>query len=118
MASVAYQAHEAGFFELFPGEPRRDFVYIEDVASANYHAVTNNISNGAYDVGTSEPRRFEDVCDLMHIKYSYQSKHHIPHGYQTYTCADKKEWMPGWEPTFSLEQGVSCYLNYLGESKT
>ena len=26
---------------LFPKEPRRDFIYIEDVVSANLHAFTN-----------------------------------------------------------------------------
>ena len=32
MASVAFQSHRNGKFELFPGEPKRDFVYIKAVS--------------------------------------------------------------------------------------
>ena len=45
MASVAYQMmekHKQGEdILLFPGKPRRDFVYVNDIVSANIHAFEN-----------------------------------------------------------------------------
>ena len=44
MASMAYQMFKAGEAKLFPGEPKRDFVYVDDVVRANIHAWDNYIN--------------------------------------------------------------------------
>jgi len=113
MASVAFQAHRKGEFKLFPGNPKRDFVYIKDVVSATIHPIFNHIIPGIYEVGSGEERTFEDVLDLMGVKYSYRDGVEVPNGYQYYTKANKIEFMTGWEPIYNLENGIKEYKEYL-----
>ena len=96
---------------LFPGEPRRDFVYIKDVISANLKAYENYdlARGGIFDVGTGEPRTFESALEILNIDYSYTPVESKPIGYQEYTCADPKKRVPGWTPEYSLEKGLIDY---------
>tara|TARA_Y100000592_G_C5366922_1_gene266518 strand:- start:33 stop:833 length:801 start_codon:yes stop_codon:yes gene_type:complete len=113
MASVAFQAHRMGKFDLFPGNPKRDFVYIEDVVSATIYPIFNEILSGVYEVGSGVARTFEDVLDLMGVKYKYRDDNEVPNGYQYYTKANKNEFMDGWKPIYSLEKGLKEYKEYL-----
>lgn len=119
MASVAYN-----FFiknknnercELFPRKPMRDFVYIQDVISANIFAMNNYdiLNKQYYEVGCGVARTFEDVLNILSIPYDYTDESLIPKGYQYYTCSNKKYWMDGWTPKYQLEDGLKEYLDYL-----
>jgi ADP-L-glycero-D-manno-heptose 6-epimerase len=116
MASVAYQMMEkykkGQKVKLFPLDPKRDFVYIKDVISANLYAFNNykTIKGSYYDVGFGEPRTFEDVMDILEIKYSYHDYDMIPKGYQFYTCSNSNKWMKGWKPEYNLEKGLTDYI--------
>ena len=103
---------------MFPKKPTRDFVYIDDVVDANIFAYTNyeNLKGSFYDVGTSQSRSFEDVLKNMNMSFNYYNSNQIPNGYQFYTKSNKKRWMKGWEPKFSLEDGIKSYLNYLNNN--
>ena len=100
---------------LFPGQPRRDFVYIKDVISANLKAYENYefARGGIFDVGTGEPRTFESALEILNIDYSYTPVESKPIGYQEYTCADPKKRVPGWIPEYSLEKGLIDYQSTL-----
>jgi len=119
MSSVAYQMfikvknNEPIF--LFPKKPKRDFIYIEDVVSANIFALENydNLNSKYYEVGSGVARTFEDVLNLMEIKYQYFPENSIPIGYQFFTQSNSKKWMPSWSPKFNLELGIKNYLQYL-----
>jgi ADP-L-glycero-D-manno-heptose 6-epimerase len=119
MASVAYQmtiAHREGKdIKLFPKNPRRDFVYVEDVVSANIHALDNYeiLSGKYYEVGSGEARTFEDVLDTLKISFTHHPEDSIPAGYQFYTCSNREKWMPGWTPKHNIEEGISKYYSYL-----
>ena len=113
MASVAFQAHRMGKFDLFPGNPKRDFVYVKDVVSATIYPIFNNILSGVYEVGSGEARTFEDVLNIMGVKYKYRDDSEVPNGYQYYTKANKKSFMTGWKPIYSLEKGLTEYKEYL-----
>lgn len=121
MSSVAYQmfvkSKNNEEIKLFPKKPKRDFIYIDDVVSANIFAFENykNLSGSFYDVGTSEPRTFEDVLSIMNIPFTYYEPNQIPKGYQFYTKSNEKRWMDGWKPLFDLEKGINSYLTYLNE---
>ena len=119
MASFLYQAYlkkKAGDkIQLFPGTPRRDFIYIKDVIAANIFAQTNfkNLQGNYYEVGTGVANSFEQQLDIFGLKYEYSDEDKIPMGYQFYTCGNPKKWMAGWLPTYSLEVGVLEYKSYL-----
>ena len=111
MASVAYQAYKAGEFKLFPGDIKRDFVFIDDVIKANLHAMT--LDRGLFDVGTGTAETFESLVDGVGIKYEYHSKDKIPKWYQYHTQADKGKFMPGWTPLYNVLKGTKVYRDYL-----
>jgi ADP-L-glycero-D-manno-heptose 6-epimerase len=120
MASVAYQMsqkyNKGEEIFLFPGRPTRDFVYIDDIVSANIHAFENydyisEISN-VYEVGFGESRPFEDVLDILGIPFKYSNSNPLKN-YQWFTCSSSKKWLPEWEPKYNLESGLSVYKKYL-----
>lgn len=119
MASVAYQMmekHKQGEdILLFPGKPRRDFVYVNDIVSANIHAFENfeELHSKYYDVGSGEARTFEDVLNILGIKFTYHDENKVPVGYQFYTKSNKNKWMNNWEPKFNLELGLQDYIEKL-----
>lgn len=116
MASVAYQMiqkqKEGQEIKLFPNKPQRDFVYVDDVVSANLYAYKHyyKLEPGYYDVGSGEARTFEDVLNILGIEFSYYDEKDIPVGYQFYTKSDSSRWMKGWTPKFNLEKGLKKYL--------
>lgn len=111
MASVAYQAHKAGEFKLFPGDIKRDFVFIDDVVHANIHAMT--LERGVFDVGTGQAETFNNLVSGMGIPYEYHTEDKIPTWYQYFTQADKNKFMPGWKPLYDVSQGTEKYKEYL-----
>ena len=120
MASMMYQGwlkHQQGEeVLLFPMNPQRDFVYIDDVVDANLYAFKNypKFKGGAFDVGTCDAHTFEKVMELMGCKYRVLEKYYaVPQNYQFYTRAYKSRLMKGWEAKFSLEAGILAYLQYL-----
>ena len=123
MASVAYQSYLKHSTNrdvcLFPKNPQRDFIYVKDVVAANICAWKKytKVSGKYFDVGTAEPKTFEEVLANMNIPYKYLSADHIPQGYQFYTCSDPNKWLPTWKPQYSLREGLHDYLKYLKGSR-
>lgn len=119
MASFVMQAWKASILgtqpRLFPGQPRRDFVFVDDVVSANIAAMDNLkfTRSEVYDVGTGRARTFEDCLDLMGLTWSYADSRAIPEGYQFFTQADPDKFVPNWRPSFSLEDGMREYRKFL-----
>jgi len=113
MSSVAYQAYKKKTFKLFPNNPKRDFIFIEDIVDATIFPLFNNIESGIYDVGTGKEESFERVLTLMNIEYEYHDESVIPVGYQFKTKADETYFMKDWKPKVSLEAGIKIYLDYL-----
>lgn len=117
MASIMYQNYNKSHVKLFPGEPKRDFVYIDDVVDANLYALENyNYLKGTwYDVGSGESSKFETIFQTLNIPYIYLNESDIPKGYQFNTLSEKENWMPDWKPKYNLKQGIIQYKKYLDE---
>jgi ADP-L-glycero-D-manno-heptose 6-epimerase len=119
MASFIFQAfmkHLSGSeILLFPKEPRRDFIYIDDVVSANLHAFNNyhKLRKQFYEVSTGVANTFEEMIQNFGINFEYADESSIPKGYQFYTCGDRTKWMDGWSPRFNLSEGLRNYREYL-----
>jgi ADP-L-glycero-D-manno-heptose 6-epimerase len=119
MASVAYQMYKKDKALLFPGNPKRDFIYIDDVVEANIFAFENfnQLLPSYYEVGSGRAETFETILNIMGINFEYLDKTLIPEGYQFYTCSNKEKWMPGWHPKYNLKKGLKKYLKYLNLSQ-
>ena len=84
-----------------------------DVVTATIFPIFNDVNSGIYEVGSGEARTFEDVLNIMNVKYTYRKRSDIPKGYQFFTKANKNEFMDGWEPIYNLEKGLEEYKEYL-----
>jgi len=102
---------------LFEGSDKivRDFVYIKDVIQANIKACEAKKS-GVYNVGTSKPRSFQDIADILQKELGTDyGTDYFPNpftGYQMHTQADistSQEFL-GYEPEWELEEGIKDYL--------
>ena len=119
MSSVALQAYQKNKWgekiNLFPKNPKRDFVFIDDVVEANIHAWNNykTLSGNYYHVGSGVARSFEDVLNILSIPFEYTSEEEIPDKYQFFTEAKKELFMKGWAPKHQLEEGLERYLSDL-----
>lgn len=103
--------------KLFEGSDKikRDFVYIKDVVNANYLALF--AKSGVYNVATGISRSFQDIADILQRELNVNLgneyiKNPFSKQYQFHTQADitktQKEF--GYEPKFSLEDGIKAYL--------
>ena len=122
MASMFYQSwvsHKNGVKpKLFTMNPMRDFIYIDDVVDANLYALDFYpfFKGKTFDVGTGEARPFEDGLEQMKIPYEYHGNEtKLPKNYQFYTRASEHRFMINWRAKFTLEQGLSRYLEYLSK---
>jgi ADP-L-glycero-D-manno-heptose 6-epimerase len=105
--------------KLFKGSDKilRDFIYIDDVIQANILACEPKQS-GIYNVGTGLARSFQDISDIVQDELGTNYKtEYIPNpyigSYQFFTQANietTKENL-GYEPKFSLEDGIKAYLD-------
>ena len=102
---------------LFDGSGKilRDFVNIEDAVQANIKACTPK-QNGVYNVGTGEPRSFQDIADILQKELNTDLRTEYfanPFdGYQMHTQADisQSEKYLGYQPQVTLEQGIKAYV--------
>ena len=93
----------------------RDFINIEDVLQANIKACDAKHS-GVFNVGTSKPRSFHDIADILQKELStnlgteYFTNPY--NGYQMHTQADITPTQDclSFEPKVSLEEGIKAYI--------
>jgi ADP-L-glycero-D-manno-heptose 6-epimerase len=110
--------------KLFEGSDKilRDFIYIEDIIQANIKAC-NPKKSGIYNVGTGKARSFEDIVDILqHNLEINNGKEYIPNpfigSYQFFTQAniDTAKENLGYEPQYSMEDGIKAYLPYIEQT--
>jgi len=119
MASMIYQNINKDEVKLFPGRPKRDFVYIDDVVSANFYALEyyDSLKGKWYEVGTGQSIYFETIFDILAIPYTYKDESEIPNGYQFNTISSSDKHMGGWQPIVNIYDGIKKYKDYLKEKK-
>jgi ADP-L-glycero-D-manno-heptose 6-epimerase len=103
--------------KLFFGSDKifRDFINIEDVLQANIKACSPK-KNGVYNVGTGNPRSFQDISDILQNELGTDlGNEFIPnpyHDYQMHTQADiiSTKSNLGFKPVVTLEEGIKSYI--------
>ena len=102
---------------LFEGSDQifRDFINIKDVLQANIKAC-NPKQNGAYNVGTGNPRSFQDIADILQQELGTNlGTEYFPNPYDSYqmhTQADisTSQTNLDFDPVISLEEGIKDYI--------
>ncbi len=100
------------------GEQRRDFVYIKDVLRANMLALEKDVF-GIFNIATGESRSFNEIIEVLSKEVNKKTEveyFDCPYEfYQKHTQADisKARELLGYEPEFSLEEGIKDYIKAL-----
>jgi len=100
------------------GEQKRDFVYVKDAVEGSIRAFDAKAS-GIYNVGTGQARSFNELVDVLNkclgtnLQPDYIDNPHAH--YQDFTQADLTNARSalGYEPRFTLEDGVRDYMQWL-----
>ncbi|RLA77074.1 MAG: ADP-glyceromanno-heptose 6-epimerase [Epsilonproteobacteria bacterium] len=104
--------------KLFEGSDKivRDFIYIDDIIAANIKACEPKRS-GVVNVGTGKARSFEDIVNILQKELDIDNgKEYMPNPfigqYQFFTQAniDTTRDILGYEPSFTLEDGIKAYI--------
>lgn len=106
------------WINIFDIDSQRDFIYVEDVCKVMLYLMENPYS-GIFDVGTGEPRSFEDVAQLIADKKPYGKisfPEHLKNHYQYYTKANLEPLRAiGYTENFlSLEEGIQKFKEQRG----
>ncbi|MEP7014626.1 MAG: ADP-glyceromanno-heptose 6-epimerase [Verrucomicrobiota bacterium] len=100
------------------GEQKRDFVYVKDVVEGSISGLKAETS-GIYNLGSGQARSFNDLVGVLNktLGTNFQPDYiENPHAhYQNFTLAEltRVRGALGYEPRFSLEDGVREYVEWL-----
>ena len=130
MASVVHHFHqqllsgdEVRLFEgsdgFGPGEQRRDFVYVEDIAAINLWCLEQPRLSGIFNAGTGQSSSFNDVARAVIAWHGRGSIRYVEFpedlraSYQSFTEADISGLrQAGYDaPFLEVEAGVRRYLD-------
>jgi ADP-L-glycero-D-manno-heptose 6-epimerase len=133
MASVAFQLHgqvlRDGELRLFegsdgygPGEQRRDFIHVRDVAAVNLWFLDHSERSGIFNVGTGSSASFNELANAVLRWHGRGRIRYIPFPaglegrYQSFTEADIGALRgAGYDSAFlDVDAGVAAYLDALG----
>lgn len=139
MASVIFhtarQIKSTGAMKLFrshrpdfkDGEQSRDFIYVKDVVDVLLFFMENRPPNGIYNLGTGQARTFLDLATSTFHALGLEpnisfidTPEDIRDTYQYFTEADMarlRDIAQYQRPFFSLESGITDYVNYLRDEK-
>ena len=107
--------------ELYGGKQTNSFVYIEDVARANWIALTAAPDkwNQIYNIGSTEELSAADagkvVCDVFGYKGEIDIKEQRTVDASRFQFdISKSKRMLGWEPQYTFEQGIRAMKKVMG----
>lgn len=110
MTSLVYQNLGKDKIKLFKGKPKRDFIFVDDIISANIHAFETGQS-GTFDCGYGEARPFEDIAAGLGAEIEYVDNP-IESQYQSFTLSNRNKWLKNWTPQYNLEAGIKKTREY------
>jgi UDP-glucose 4-epimerase len=100
------------------GEQTRDFVYVRDVAEANYRALTAGYVNRSYNVSTAQETSVKQLAGYLReiagtdpaVQYLQERKGDISRSALANEAATEGL---GWQPQFTLTRGLTLTYNWL-----
>lgn len=100
------------------GEPRREFIFSEDVASASIFAIenANRLENNFYNIGTGEDYSIKEISKAIKTLVGYSGNiiwdTSMPDGTPRKLLDSSRFMALGWKPNFSLKAGLEITLKH------
>jgi GDP-L-fucose synthase len=119
--------HEAKFSGNLPvnlwgsGSPKREFLHVDDLATAVLFALQNTLPEHLYNIGTGVDLSIRDLAELIQLKVGHEGEINWdstkPDGTPRKLLDVSKFKSLGWEPNFDLVSGIeSTYDWFLNNS--
>jgi GDP-L-fucose synthase len=123
LAALIRKAHEAKLNELESisvwgsGSPRREFLHVDDLASAVLALLSSDLAEGVFNVGYGKDIAIADlarlVCDVVGFSGSLRFDLSKPDGTPRKLLDVSKLTDLGWSPTIALREGIaSTYADF------
>ena len=98
------------------GSPRREFLYVDDLARAIVHVLYNYSGNELLNVGTGEDVTIKEVSELVAKTVGYEGEvvwdHTKPDGTPRKVLDISRILATGWKPKVSLESGLKTTVEW------
>ena len=118
------KAHEAKTLGLeeFPvwgsGSPKREFLYVDDLADACVELMKSNVDEGLYNIGTGEDVSIKDLAQIVADVVGFEGRITFdtskPDGMPRKLMNSAKIKKTGWTPKVNLYDGIRlAYQDYL-----
>lgn len=113
LISLILEQANTGILKLNDPKPKRDYVFIDDVANAFYKAVEYKRRDfETFNVGTGISYSVKEVTELVNkiysnkLKVSFSNKQRNSEVLDTVADITKIKTVLNWHPTFSLKEGL------------
>lgn len=98
------------------GKQKRDYVYVGDIARANFLAVTATNAKGVFNVASGKSVSVNDVLQeieyAMNISYRWEKSPQKDIRGNVYLNGDKFQRVFGWKPSVNLENGIESTVKW------
>jgi GDP-L-fucose synthase len=128
LAALLRKAHEAkmsGSGEMIvwgTGEPRREFLYVDDLAAAVFFLLEEYDSSEIINVGCGEDISIRElaelICDVVGFRGELKWDRSKPDGTPRKLLDVSKIKTLGWQPTVSLRHGVARFYEWFLDNYT
>jgi GDP-L-fucose synthase len=123
LAALIRKAHEAKLNAVESmsvwgsGSPRREFLHVDDLASAVFALLSNDLAEGVFNVGYGKDIAIAElaqlVCDVVGFSGSLKFDLSKPDGTPRKLLDVSKLTDLGWSPTITLREGIaSTYADF------
>jgi nucleoside-diphosphate-sugar epimerase len=105
------------------GTQSMDFVYIEDVARANLDALTSDVTDDFFNVGTGVQTTLNELCEILlritgsSLKPEYREARKVNNVQARRAAVDKAARLLGFCAQVKLEDGLRSLLAWREEAK-
>tara|TARA_B110000858_G_scaffold140901_1_gene159935 strand:- start:1942 stop:2391 length:450 start_codon:yes stop_codon:yes gene_type:complete len=98
------------------GEPKREFLYVDDLADACIHLMKINYTGEIINIGTGKDLTITDlakkIISIVGVKVKLKYDNNYPDGTPRKVLDVSKILGLGWKPKITLEEGIRLtYLN-------
>ena len=103
------------------GTPKREFLYVDDLAEAVLHGIKKDLSQSLYNIGTGRDLSIRELAELIQKivghKGEIQWDSSKPDGTPRKLLDIDRIKNEGWKPEFGLEEGIKKTYNWFLENQ-
>jgi GDP-L-fucose synthase len=98
------------------GKALREFLFVDDLAEAIFHAISQDLPGGLYNVGSGEEISIKSLAENIALKFNYKGKiiwdSNYPDGTPRKLLDSSKFNSTGWRSRTTLDEGLDLTIKW------